>query len=136
LRAERDDPVKTFYTDRDIEDMHAAGVTEVEVHDDVVLTDLAREKALALGLRLKSVEKQDRQAERMLRALGTHLPPAKRASASSPTNSSLSPADGELVSRIKAAVIAKLGTSDYNDLLDQVIPQVLARLSRGSSDKS
>ena len=34
----------------------------------------------------------------------------------------------ELVSRIKAAVIARLGTTEYNGLLEQVIPLVLARL--------
>lgn len=41
---------KTFYTERDIEDLHARGVTSIEVHDDVVLTDLARERALKLSL--------------------------------------------------------------------------------------
>ncbi|HSO18425.1 MAG TPA: hypothetical protein VLT88_03145, partial [Desulfosarcina sp.] len=50
--------MKTFYTVRDIEDMHAAGVVEIETHDDVVLTDVAREKAIALGMRLKAVEQK------------------------------------------------------------------------------
>ena len=48
--------MKTFYTERDIEDMHAAGVTEIEIDDDVVLTEVAREKAIVLGLLLKRVE--------------------------------------------------------------------------------
>ena len=45
--------MKTFYTVRDIEDMHAAGVVDIETHDDVVLTDVAREKAIALGMQMK-----------------------------------------------------------------------------------
>lgn len=45
--------MKTFYTDHDIEDMAKAGTREMEVDDDVVLTDLAREKALSLGIKLR-----------------------------------------------------------------------------------
>jgi hypothetical protein len=45
--------MKTFYTDHDIEDMAKAGTREIEVDDDVVLTDLAREKALRLGIKLR-----------------------------------------------------------------------------------
>ena len=44
--------MKIFYTERDIEDMFRSGLTRLEVHDDVVLTDLAREKAVALGIAL------------------------------------------------------------------------------------
>ena len=44
--------MKIFYTERDIEDMHRSGLSRLEVHDDVVLTDLAREKAVALGIAL------------------------------------------------------------------------------------
>ncbi len=39
--------------------MHAAGVVEIETHDDVVLTDVAREKAIALGMHLKPVATTD-----------------------------------------------------------------------------
>jgi acetaldehyde dehydrogenase (acetylating) len=49
--------MRTFYTERDIEDKVQAGVSELEIYDDVVLTDLAREKAASLGLRLKPVGK-------------------------------------------------------------------------------
>jgi hypothetical protein len=47
---------KTFFTERDIEDLFARGVTSIVVHDDVVLTDLARERALKLGVRLARVK--------------------------------------------------------------------------------
>ena len=43
---------KTFYTERDIADLATAGVTTLEVNDDVVLTELARDEALKRGVRL------------------------------------------------------------------------------------
>ena len=43
---------KVFYTEHDIDDLAARGVTALEVDDNVVITDVAREKAIALGLRL------------------------------------------------------------------------------------
>ncbi|MFN8384934.1 MAG: hypothetical protein U0X92_00755 [Anaerolineales bacterium] len=41
---------KKFYTDKDIEELFHNGVKSLQVNDDVVLTDLAFEKARALGL--------------------------------------------------------------------------------------
>ena len=41
---------KIFYTERDIDDMYARGVTSVDVHDGVVLTDLARERMFKYGM--------------------------------------------------------------------------------------
>jgi hypothetical protein len=126
--------MKTFYTERDIADMHAAGVTEIEVDDDVVLTDLAREKAIALGVKMKLVAQRSGQPDglpRLAVAPQMQLPPAVSGPMSSlPAPGSLPPATSEadLVTQVKSAVIARLGTTAHNDLLDQVIPQVLARL--------
>lgn len=36
---------KTFYTDRDIDDMIRDGKTSLVVNDDIVVTDIARERA-------------------------------------------------------------------------------------------
>ncbi|MFQ5577363.1 MAG: hypothetical protein ACE5G8_10300 [Anaerolineae bacterium] len=125
--------MKTFYTVRDIEDMHAAGVTEVEVDDDVVLTDLAREKAIALGIRLKTVQKRTgrppRGLPRMAVAPKMQLPPATTP-APPPPPPPAPASTAQLVERIKSEVVARLGTGQYNDLLDQIIPQVLERLNR------
>lgn len=106
--------MKTFYTERDIVDMHRAGVTEIEISDDVILTALARDKAADLGITLTSVEI----------AAPPSPPPASPAAGQ---GSTLSEAD--IIARVKAGVIAKMGTTAYNDLLDQIIPQVLARLT-------
>jgi hypothetical protein len=51
--SEKELPVpKTFYTERDIEDLQKRGVITLVVDDDVVLTDLARDKAMRLGIEL------------------------------------------------------------------------------------
>jgi hypothetical protein len=107
--------MKVFYTERDIVDMHAAGLTRLEIDDNVVLTDLAREKAQDLGIALVPAGQPD------------PYPSAAPANPSSPPSPHSSQA--ELVARIKAGVIAKLGTDAYNDLLDQIIPRVLAQLN-------
>ncbi len=44
--------------------------------------------------------------------------------------------DNNLVARVKAGVVAKLGTTAYNDLLDQVIPQVLAQVVSNSQSST
>ncbi|HLE27119.1 MAG TPA: hypothetical protein VI793_03310 [Anaerolineales bacterium] len=89
---------KTFYTERDIKDLLDRGVTALEVSDDVVLTDLARDMALRHGLRL-------------LRANPAHPEDAK---------------DAEIIHRVKAAVIARLGDQVDAKLLDAVVAKVVA----------
>jgi len=134
--------MKQFYTVRDIEDMHAAGVVEIETHDDVVLTDVAREKAITLGMRLNPVEtaKDSRQGTpmpRMAVAAQTKTTPVTTgAMQRTPDSLTSTPAlhqansDAAIVDRvreIKAAVVARLGTDKYNDLLDKIIPQVMSQ---------
>ena len=124
--------MKTFYTERDIENMHAAGVTEIEIDDDVVLTDLAQELAIVLGIHMKRVEKRGGQPQatpRLAVAPQMSLPPAVAPPPPAPKSATTSASDAELVAQVKAAVIARLGTTEYNGLLDVVIPQVLARLN-------
>lgn len=130
--------MKTFYTERDISDMHARGVTEIEIDDDVVMTDLARERAITLGLKMKLVAQRSGQPNSLPRlavAPQMQLPPAVvgpssplPTPATPPPSPPAPPAD--LAAQVKSAVIARLGTNDHNALLDQIIPQVLARLNR------
>jgi hypothetical protein len=88
---------KTFYTERDIVDMAERGVTALEINDDVVLTDLARDEALKRGLRL--VRSNDAHPE--------------------------DGDDAELVHRVKAAVIARLGDQVDAQMLDAVVNRVV-----------
>ncbi|MEE4112087.1 MAG: hypothetical protein V2I40_04685 [Desulfobacteraceae bacterium] len=136
--------MKQFYTVRDIEDMHAAGVVDIETHDDVVLTDVAREKAIALGMHLKPVApatdgRQGPELPRMAVAAGTPKAPAGGAGLTSsaassaphaPSRSSIGEAAPDRIMRIKAAVVARLGTDKYNDLLDKIIPQVMSQIKK------
>jgi len=93
---------KTFYTEHDIQDMAAQGVTRLAVNDDVVLTDLAREQATKLGIEL--VRSEESQPV-------TRHPPGQ-----------------DLHERIRSAVIAKLGDQLDPALLDRIITRVLSRL--------
>ena len=112
--------MKTFYTEQDIADLQTTGVCEIKVNDDVVLTDLAREKALALGIQLTSGEPSVGQAETIMPA---------GAGPSSPLKPVPQLTDVELAAAVKARVIARLGTAEYNEVLDQIIPLVVARLT-------
>jgi hypothetical protein len=88
---------KTFYTERDIMDLAGRGVTSLEVNDNVVLTDAARDEALKRGVRL-------------VRSVGEQ---------------SEGPDQAELVHRVKAAVIARLGDQVDAELLNAVVIKVI-----------
>ena len=89
---------KIFYTERDIDDLHARGVTSIDVHDGVVLTDLARERMF----------KYD-------------MTPTRIKPDSHPEDDS----QNALIHRIKAAVIARLNGQVDPVLLETVIRRIL-----------
>lgn len=136
--------MKIFYTVRDIEDMHAAGVVQIDIHDDVVLTDVAREKAVALGMAFNPVEPANPAktgwAPPGIAAFQSNPAPAAGSQplprpflppvSFSPAQTHDSAAALQRVMKIKAAVAARLGTDKYNDLLDKIIPQVMAQLKK------
>lgn len=95
---------KTFYTERDIEDMAARGVTAIDIDDNVVLTDLARDKAIGLGLRLVR-----------------HTP--GNSAPSGGVNGKT-----ELAAKVKAAVMARLGKDVDPALVEAVVSRVVAHL--------
>ncbi len=88
---------KTFYTERDIEALAAQGITTLPLNDDSVYTELAQEKARSLGI---SFVKESAAPQ---------------------------PASGDApVAQIKAAVIAKLGDTVPESIIDAAIARVLA----------
>jgi hypothetical protein len=91
---------KTFYTERDIDDMHARGVTRIDVNDDIVLTDLARERMFKYGIRSNRIEVRMTDMEDNSQEI--------------------------LVQRIKTAVLARLNGQVDPVLLDTVIRRVIA----------
>ncbi|HNB51701.1 MAG TPA: hypothetical protein PK530_07150 [Anaerolineales bacterium] len=109
---------KTFYTERDIEDLARRGVTSITVTDDVVLTEVAREKAERLGVAL--LREHDTPPSAPVRPYIAK--PTQTASASRST----APLDKvDLREKVRQAVIARLGNEVDRNLLETIITRVL-----------
>ena len=111
---------KTFYTDRDIEDLAQRGVISLVVDDDVVLTDLARDKALRLGIELLR-EEPPCAPERPYIA---NIPSPSAASQPSAAASSQKSGDA-IYQQVYKAASARLGNSVDPKLLETIIQRVL-----------
>lgn len=97
---------KTIYTERDVEDLARRGVKTIALTDDVYLTDLARERAEKLGVALS-------------------------ASAPAPTPRAVNvPRDNveQVVSQVKADVLAKLGPGVDAALIERIVRRVVSQL--------
>ena len=114
---------KTFYTDHDIEDLVSRGVTSLEVNDDVYLTDLAREKANRLGLSL--VREHDNPPSAPVRPYVASESPGTPAPKPSAAPSGT---DEEMVRKVRAAVMKRVGENADRDLVDTIIRRVLANV--------
>ncbi len=115
---------KTFYTERDIEDLFRQGVTALEVDEDVVLTDLARERARSLGMEL--VQPHDKPPAAPERPYIAKLP-----SPSAVVKPAAPPPQRDLRARVRKAVMARLGNSVDPKLLDAIIDRVLQNIRTG-----
>ena len=114
---------RTFYTERDIEDLAKRGIKEIEVNESVYITDIAREKMETLGIKTKAV-------------------PSKPVSASASTNQTSAPALAlaesagtlgeaerkQVIDKVKSGVIARLGSSVDAALLDTIVRRVVGQL--------
>ena len=104
---------KIFYTERDIDDMKARGITSIDVTDNVVLTDLALERAMRYEMKINRMDQAAPKA--------TYSPSVNTYAAYERESAS----DAELKQRIKSAVLAKLDGQVDGALLDAVITRVL-----------
>lgn len=109
---------KIFYTERDIDDLKARGVTSIDLTDNVVLTDLAVERAFKHGMKINRVEQSAPQA--------TYSPSVNTYAAYAREAPRDNPSDVELKQRIRSAVLARLNGQVDERLLDAVITRVLA----------
>jgi hypothetical protein len=129
---------KEFYTERDIEDMVKRGILSLELNDQVVMTDLAYEKANKLGMRLVREKPDNPPAAPVRPYLSQQASQTGVAVFPAPTSQPLanSPAVGKISSpnqpdgedvheRIKSAVISRLGSQVDANLLDVIITRVL-----------
>lgn len=124
---------KEFYTEKDIEDLVHRGVMSLELNDNVYLTELAYEKAGRLGMRL--VQSEEKNPSAPVRPYITkNMPQSKTTSVNCPTcppAATLTPkiqAGGadELRTRIRSAVLNRLGSQVDPALLDRIIDRVLS----------
>ncbi|OQY28922.1 MAG: hypothetical protein B6243_11610 [Anaerolineaceae bacterium 4572_5.2] len=135
---------KTFYTERDIEDFARQGVRSLDVDEDVVLTDLARDKARRLGIELvRPHDKPPAAPERPYIATPSPSasspspePASKRIAPTQPSTAQASvpklttSANGDdLYNRVRDAVVARLGDTVDAQLLETIIKRVLQNVS-------
>lgn len=109
---------KEFYTERDIEDMFKRGILSLQVTEDVVLTELAYEKAERLGMRLVREQPVEPPAAPVRPYLSQVQKP--QAAATPPAT-----AEVDLAARIRTAAVAQLGNQVDPTLLDVIIQRVL-----------
>lgn len=114
---------KEFITERDIEDLVKRGVLSFKLDDNVVLTELAYEKANKLGLQLLRDKPENPPSAPIRPYIIQQAPNApQRPVVPAPS----APAAGELEQRIRAAVLVRLGNQVDPALLDVIIRRVLA----------
>jgi hypothetical protein len=127
---------KEFYTEKDIEDLFQRGVRALQITENVVLTELAYEKAKRLDLQLITDRADNPPAapERpyISEAHTRQTQLSKPTVAPTPTAESLprpissqGAKESDIEGRIRAAVIAKLGNQVDAKLLDSIIHRVV-----------
>jgi hypothetical protein len=115
---------KQFYTEKDIEDLFRSGKQSLQVTDNVVLTELAYEKAKSLGLQLVTDRADNPPAAPVRPYLSNGSSPAPVSSAASQPEQ-VQPKVLPVEQRIRSAVIAKLGNQVDAKLLDNIIHRVV-----------
>jgi len=113
---------KEFYTERDIEDLFKRGILSLTLSDDIALTELAYEKANRLGMQLVRTQPDNPPC----------APVRPYLAQAAPTPTSLTPAasataggEAELHTRIRAAVLSRMGNQVDQAMLDIIIERVL-----------
>ncbi len=108
---------KIFYTERDIDDMKARGISSIDLTDNVVMTDLALERAMRYEMKINRSEYSAPKA--------TYSPSVNLTASTVHMTVNRSSDNAELRQRIRTAVLAKLDGQVDAGLLDAVITRVL-----------
>ena len=121
---------KQFYTEHDIEDMARKGIKSLQVTDDVVLTELAYEKAKRLDFQLVSSRADNPPAAPVRPYLSEKQTARPKPVAASVTQAMPQPAPAAprvlaIEQRIRSAVVSKLGDQVDAKLLDTIIHRVV-----------
>jgi len=111
---------KTFITERDVDDLKARGVTSIDVSNNVVMTDLAVERAFRHGIKVNRVEHNAPPTASFSPSVNTY--------ASKPVERKPSIPDAEVVAKVKSAVLARLDGQVDSALLEAVITRVVSAM--------
>ena len=122
---------KEFYTEKDIEDLFQRGIKSLQINENVVLTELAYEKAKRLDFQLITDRADNPPAApvrpylsegRIAHAKPTAAPVSPIAM---PQPNPTPPNTTDIEKRIRSAVIARLGNQVDAKLLDNIIHRVV-----------
>ena len=125
---------KEFYTEKDIEDLFQRGIKSLQITENVVLTELAYEKAKRLDFQLITDRADNPPAapvrpylsEQPTRQTAHAKPMVAPVSPTAVTQPNPTPPDTSAVEkRIRSAVIARLGNQVDTKLLDNIIHRVV-----------
>ena len=120
---------KTFYTEKDIEELFKSGTTSLQVNDTVSLTDLAYEKAKRLGMQLLFEDTDLPPIAPIRPYLSNGSPQAATAARAKPevdsVRSPVTQPQAEIAQRIRSAVISRLGNQVDAKLLNSIIQRVV-----------
>lgn len=109
---------KVFYTERDIDEMKARGVTSLDITDNTVITELALERAMKHDMKINRLESNSAPKASLSGSVNlVHAYPRADSSA-----------DADLRQKIKSAVLAKLNGQVDAAVLDAVISRVVSSL--------
>jgi hypothetical protein len=136
---------KEFYTEKDIEDLFQRGVRSLQITDNIILTELAYEKAKRLNVQLVTDRADNPPAAPVRPYISEQQTPRPVETIhSAPSSTSLSDGslrsahevpglmsgaeregENEVESKIRSAVIARLGNQVDAKLLDNIIHRVV-----------
>lgn len=115
---------RTFYTERDIQDLAKRGVMEIEMNDSVYITDLAREMMDKLGIKRKMSGSSAAASSVLASPDVANLHTAAPAS-----STALAPDEKQMViEQVKSGVIARLGPGVDANVVDQIVRRVVSQL--------
>lgn len=120
---------RTFYTERDIEDLAKRGVTEIQVDDSVYITDAAREMMDKLGIKRKVTNGASASSSVLKSPDVANLHAQSAPSAPASTNATLTDAERQqVIEQVKSGVIARLGPGVDGAVVEQIVKRVVGKL--------
>ncbi len=112
---------KTFITERDIDDLKVRGITSIDLNDNVVMTDLALERAMKYEFKIN-------RADQVSLPKASFSPSVNLVAAYPREGTPASASNAELIAKVKSAVLARLDGQVDAVLLDAVITKVIAAM--------